>query len=198
VAYFYISANDRATCDVANLTKSLVAQLYGCRPDTPEALLDLGEYRFTSGGPPQSKLEKALRLALGDFTETLIIIDGLDECPSVKDRGSGLAQRRILLELLATMREWEVANLHLMVTSRREQDINDKLERIIKDPQSQALSLGSEGLASSVSNDIGLFIDKELTQGIFERIGSDLKSMIKDCLVEKSDGVYASCAPWRC
>jgi hypothetical protein len=192
IVYFYISASDKATCNINNLTRSLVTQLFGRRPDTPQSLLDLGDYRYTSGAPSQSKLEQALRSAVQDFTRTYIIIDGVDECPKSGDHGSGQGQRRVLLELLETMQGWDLNNLHLFMTSRREQDIGDTLQKLVEKPNTQVLDLATKNYSTKVGEDIGLFIDAELEKGIFERLSKDLKAKIKNVLIGKAGGVYVT------
>lgn len=52
---------------------------------------------------------------------TFIIIDALDECPS---HGG---ERAKLLELLQSLAASQSAKLHILVTSRRESDIEEKL-----------------------------------------------------------------------
>ncbi|KAH8657321.1 hypothetical protein BGZ61DRAFT_404246 [Ilyonectria robusta] len=187
VVYFYISANDKATRSVNNLTRSLVTQLFGLRPDKPKVLTNLGTYQYASGAPPQSKLEEALCSAAGDFTQTYVVIDGLDECPSSGDSGSGQGERRVLLDLLETMQAWELKNLHLLTTSRREHDIEKALEEI---PQCQILDLTAKGSLLGVGGDIGLYIDNELRRGIFRTLSADLKDKIKRDLLAKADGVF--------
>ena len=52
---------------------------------------------------------------------TFIIIDALDECPTDGN------ERAKLLELLQFLAAFQNANLHLLVTSRKESDIEEKL-----------------------------------------------------------------------
>ena len=52
---------------------------------------------------------------------TFIIIDALDECPT---RGG---ERAKLLDLLRSLVASQSANLHVLVTSRKESDIEEKL-----------------------------------------------------------------------
>ncbi|KAK3395214.1 hypothetical protein B0H63DRAFT_427281 [Podospora didyma] len=190
VVYFYIRGVVKDTCNINNLTRSLVTQLFGCRPDTPKSLLELGDYRLTSGAPPQEKLEEALRSAAQDFTRTYIVIDGVDECPNSGDYGSGQGQRRVLLELLETIQQWGLDNVHLLVTSRREQDIGDAMEKLVESPQAQVFDLATTHNLASVSEDIGLFIDEEFGKGIFKRVSAELKAKVKTKLLNKAGGVF--------
>lgn len=63
----------------------------------------------------------ALASMIQNTSTTFIIIDALDECPS---HGG---ERAKLLELLRSLTASPSANLHLLVTSRRESDIEEKL-----------------------------------------------------------------------
>jgi hypothetical protein len=144
------------------------------------------------GAPPQSKLEGALRSGAQDFTGTYVIIDGLDECPSFGDDRSGQDQRRALLELLETIHGWNLPNFHLLVTSRREQDIADSFQKLVESQHAQVLDLAINTYSKNVNGDIGLFIDEELEKGIFQRLSKELKNDIKNGLVDKADGVYVT------
>lgn len=189
MAYYYITSGEPETFRINNLTRSLIAQLFGKRPDTPETLLRLGECRETSGAPLQSELDEALRSAVSDFTDTYVVIDGLDECPASGNNVSGKAERRILLELLQRMQAWRLANLHLLVTSRQEQDIDDAFKGIIHDPQDEIIDLGTTAYSSSVRSDISMFMDKELNKEIFVDLPDNLKTLIRECLIDKAKGV---------
>ena len=56
-----------------------------------------------------------------ETTPTFIIIDALDECPT---HGG---ERAKLLELLQSLAASQIANLHILVTSRKERDIEENL-----------------------------------------------------------------------
>ena len=75
---------------------------------------------------------EAWKTALGSMiqetTPTFIIIDALDECPT---HGG---ERAKLLELLQSLAASQSANLHILVTSRKESDIEEKLTRSVTLP----------------------------------------------------------------
>jgi hypothetical protein len=58
---------------------------------------------------------------LGDFHQTFIILDALDEC----------REREELLELVKKIVYWKLKNLHILATSRREKEIEEALEHLI-------------------------------------------------------------------
>jgi hypothetical protein len=85
-------------------------------------------------------LTAILRLfAVADELDDLfIVVDALDECP--KDDGKEL--RNELLDLITEIKSWSSSNIHLLVTSRLEYDIKEKLAPLLTAP---AISIqGSE------------------------------------------------------
>lgn len=56
-----------------------------------------------------------------EFPQTYIILDALDEC----------ADREGLMEVLEKIAGWKLQNLHLLVTSRKERDIERSLDRFV-------------------------------------------------------------------
>ena len=61
---------------------------------------------------------KTLRSILNNFEHTYIILDALDEC----------AERKELLDLIGDIVDWNLDIIHILVTSRKERDIEDYLQ----------------------------------------------------------------------
>jgi hypothetical protein len=103
----------------------------------------------------------ALQSMIQDLPQIYIVLDALDEC----------AQRVELMEMFATMVGWNVLNLHLLVTSRRERDIESSLEGFV-DGQSQIC------LQSAV-------VDKDIERYVRQRLSDDkrLQKWAKDALI---------------
>ena len=57
------------------------------------------------------------------FEKTFIILDALDEC----------SKRRELLEDIEEINCWTDANLHILSTSRRKKDIEERIESLVHD-----------------------------------------------------------------
>ena len=55
------------------------------------------------------------------FNSTYILLDALDECTDRKD----------LLEFIEVLRDWNIDNLHILATSRKEKDIARSLEPLV-------------------------------------------------------------------
>ena len=55
------------------------------------------------------------------FKSTYILLDALDECTDRKD----------LLEFMEAIKDWNIDSLHLLTTSRKENDITKSLESLV-------------------------------------------------------------------
>jgi hypothetical protein len=112
------------------------------------------------------------RIAVG-FPSIYIIIDGIDE---IVDRGH-------LLIILNTVTN-KLKNLHLLVVSRPERDIEisfkGKSTLFIHEPV--------------IHSDISAFVDYQFEHDDkLSRLKSGLKDEIKDALLMRSGGMYSSC-----
>jgi hypothetical protein len=112
-----------------------------------------------------------------ELPQVYIVLDALDEC----------AQRAELMEMLETMAGWKLSNLHLLVTSRRERDIESTLEEFVDD-QSRI------GLQSAL-------VDKDIQRYIRQRLATDktlqkwrkddVRQEIESVLRDGANGMYA-------
>jgi hypothetical protein len=91
----------------------------------------------------------ALQSMIQDLPQSYIMLDALDEC----------TQRAELMEIFETMVGWKVPNLHLLVTSRRERDIESSLEGFVG-PQN-SICLQSE------------VVDKDIQRYVQQRLSDD-------------------------
>ena len=81
-------------------------------------------YSRSQNGQNQLKIEDLtviLRQMLKIFNSTYILLDALDECTDRED----------LLEFIEGLMDWNVHSLHVLATSRRENDIATSLEPLI-------------------------------------------------------------------
>ena len=58
---------------------------------------------------------------ISTFKSTYILLDALDECIDRKD----------LFEFIVAVKDWNLDNLHLLATSRKETDITQSLEPLV-------------------------------------------------------------------
>lgn len=119
-AYFFFD-NRSAQTDLSlhdKFIRSIIRQLAYQTSGLPVSLLEV--YNGRHRQPSISSLHLTLRKIIGEFERTYMIVDALDECA---DRG------RMLLWLAQTMQQ-NLPNLHILVSSRREFDIENQLNSV--------------------------------------------------------------------
>jgi Cdc6-like AAA superfamily ATPase len=118
--YFYFAFNDTNKLTLENMLRSLVSQLYERLPETRKPLEQLWE--STRGGNRQlskTPLRDVLLAMLSKVKDVSIVLDALDESNT---RSDILAWSRSVLEA-------EVCTCRILVTSRREGDIESAFQR---------------------------------------------------------------------
>ncbi|KZP17524.1 hypothetical protein FIBSPDRAFT_830542, partial [Athelia psychrophila] len=131
--------------------------MYGDGPSRPE--------------PSLAVLEAALQTIIGEFQHAYIIIDALDEC----------ADRHKLLRWLKGISCWRGGRLHVLLSSRRERDIEDSLAIIN--------GLWRVSFAGGSSNpDIVKFLDESLVE--LTRWSYEIRTLIRYTLLEGADGSF--------
>jgi len=147
-----------------------------CEGRVPKVLVNL--YAHCGNGhqePTLGDLQNTLQTILDGFSSTFIILDALDEC----------TEREKLLNWIQTFILGKNKNLglHLIVTSRPEQEIEDKFKC------SQYLDLVKE----SESHDLVAYLDYQLqNNSVLQKWNSDTQKQIKLKLMEQADGMYVS------
>jgi Cdc6-like AAA superfamily ATPase len=119
VLYFYFDFNDAEKQRPESTIRSLIIQLSLQCISVPQTLNSL--YRTCTDGqrqPAYDSLLETLQQMIGVFQEIYLVIDALDES----------SDRYELLANIKEMTSWKDANLHTLVTSRREKDIVDSME----------------------------------------------------------------------
>lgn len=119
--YFYFDFNDTSKQSLEKMVRSLIAQLYEKREDTRNQLDSL--FSSCSGGQPTSEsLCSSLLHMIQQVDEVYIILDALDECSTRNGpRAKGL------LSWMKDLLSSERGHVHLLVTSRPEEDIKSAL-----------------------------------------------------------------------
>jgi len=146
VAYFYFDFSDDKKQHLDNALRSLIKQLSvqcggPCHPlDTLYSEHQNGQQQPTIGA-----LKKVLRDILGMFQDVFIILDALDEC----------IERQALLEWIIDVVDQNLDNLHLLVTSRKEKDIEDCLASCV----SSEVNIQS----TAVDPDIQVYVREQLS-----------------------------------
>ncbi|KAJ6201931.1 hypothetical protein J3E72DRAFT_410373 [Bipolaris maydis] len=117
--YFYFDFNDTQKQDPELMLCSLLRQLL--QRSGVEVLFSAYENR--DGQPLLHALLELMPQVVQQFRHTYIILDALDEC----------TQRQELINILEVMASWQLDNIHLLMTSRKERDIESSLESYIKE-----------------------------------------------------------------
>jgi hypothetical protein len=177
VAYFYFDFNTTAKQEVTACLSSIVAQLCSCLTTFPPHIRQFYE-RCNHGKlrPGLDELTGILCEVIQSLDHVFVVIDALDECPKGQERDS-------LLTVLSNVKSSSLYNLHLLVTSRREPDIEENLGPLLT---SQPISLqGSE-----VDWDIQSHISSVLaTDPKLKRWSDDVKQEIETALTIGANGM---------
>ena len=133
------------------------------------------KYKFSH--PPVAAWKTALVSVIQETTPTFIIIDALDECPT---RGG---ERAKLLELLQSLASLQIANLRILVTSRKESDIEEKLGGIVTLPP---LSIQGEDTDIDIRTHVKAQLASDSTMGNWPE---PIKFDVEETLTTKAKGM---------
>jgi len=119
-------------------------------------------------------LQNTLQKILDGFSSTFIILDALDECSE---------REKLLNWIQSFILEKDInLGLHLMVTSRSEQEIENKFKSYYY------LDLVGE----SENHDLIAYLDYQLqNDSDLQKWDSDIQGQIKLSLMKQADGMYA-------
>ncbi|KAL8372306.1 hypothetical protein RB595_001885 [Gaeumannomyces hyphopodioides] len=182
VAYFFFSFSDSKKQRLAEMLASLVRQLCARRPNTPQPVKSLSEYKNGGGRPDTKTLEAALMATIRGFSAVFVVIDALDECPTLAN------ERTKLLDSLGRVIAAMPGNLHILCTSRPEADIKAAMDPVLSRPLGTAIDLTANQWRHN--GDIGLYIDTMLASADYSSWPIDLKAEAKDLLLKKADGMF--------
>ncbi|KAH0548311.1 hypothetical protein GP486_007995, partial [Trichoglossum hirsutum] len=174
--YFYFDFNDTEKQQYEKMIRSLVTQLSTQCTSMPEALELLFSSKINGKQQPMaSELLVILRHMVRDLSETFIILDALDECKERED----------LLSVIGEIAGWKTGKLHVLVTSRREKDIEEGIKHLVDDKNKICIQ------SALVNRDISSYIHERLqTDRKLRRWQNHLeaKREIEEVLMEKAEG----------
>lgn len=122
IAYFYFDFNDSDKQRTEMLIRSLIVQFAAQCSHLPESLKSA--HSRSQGGhkqPTIGDMTIILRQILKSFNTSYILLDALDECTDRQD----------LFEFIESLMGWNINNLHVLTTSRKENDIAMSLEPLV-------------------------------------------------------------------
>src|SRR5437667_10246899 len=125
---------------------------------------------------PLLALSWRLGRMLQTFHETFIILDALDECK----------ERHELLEDIEKIAGWKTERLHILATSRRENDIEQRIEPLINDQEQICIQ------SALVNDDIRAYVHERLqTDWRLRRWQKkpEVQQEIQRTLMDKADGM---------
>ena len=175
VLFFYFEFNAPEKQRHEKMIRSLICQL--SKQSKNPVLQNL--YSSCSNGgrqPPGEYLLNTLHQMMTSVGSTYIILDALDECED----------RHELFTNLEQIVSWEDVNLHVLVTSRRETDIDEALTPLSSSRNRMRIQ------STLVNADIRTYVhDRLQVDRKLKRWQKDLNMQreIEDTLMEKADGM---------
>ena len=150
------------------------------RPDTPEPVAALYVHKDRAHRPSLQDLENTLLATMIGFSHVYLVIDALDECPLENN------ERKKLLRSLRLINKAGYENLHLLCTSRPENDISAIIKKRLG-PGGYTVDLLAHKAA--MDQDIRRYIDQTFEANDYESWGAKLKEKARATLVKKADGM---------
>lgn len=175
ISYFYFDFTDSGTQSVEYALRRLVLQL-SCQSPAPYATLHR-EYKSCHGQtvPTYLKLLEVLEKLLIRFRRTYLILDALDECKA--------ADQDRVMDFIQKISTWSNIQLHVLCTSQP-RDIFEKRFMLLQNLSQITIH------AYTTSNDIKLYILKELTSKSELQLWKPEWGHIMTCIMQKSAGMY--------
>lgn len=178
-AYFYVRHDDKDSHNPSNVLGSLICQLACQNSEAFEDFMDLHAQHHAWGSsvppPPDDELLDKLRNLSRHFSDTFVMIDGLDECGSALDR-----DRTHLIDKVAKLNDVKAGSIRTLIFSREEYDIKEMLTS----QNFEAVSV------AATSADLTLFANAWL--GELNIRSERLKIEIVDTLVAEANGMLVA------
>ena len=183
VSYFYFDFKDTGKQDSRALLSSLLDQLSDQSDQFRDVLRELySEHRDGSKKPNDDALLRCLKgmLTIAGPVPVYLVLDALDECPN--DLGFPTSREKVL-DLVKTIMDLALTNVHLCITSRPEFDIRATLEPLA----TQKLSIHDESGQNQDIIDYVTFVVRSDRK--MQRWRDDEKKLVIEKLTEKADGM---------
>ena len=146
------------------MLRSILRQLI-CSP-VPSKVLELWKHHHRYGTEPSySELLDAIKDLVAVYKYVFLVFDALDEYPENKSPG-----RSTLLETIEQLRTMYQKHTRLIVTSRREPGIREKLQHV---------AYRSINVDQALEGDIEKFVDNALSHESIKRWGAELMALVR-------------------
>ncbi|KAG6905954.1 hypothetical protein DXG01_016698 [Tephrocybe rancida] len=175
-AYFFFDGRDsqNALQLHENLIRSLISQFSHQRGGIPTELADLYKHCGDHRQPSVNQLQDVLRNILDGFSHAYIVIDALDECANREET-------LVWVSRVISDTDRAADNLHIMVTSRPERDIEEVLGMF--DPG--AIDVGN----TTANQDIIKYLENQM-QLKLKRYNENTREEIMSSLREHAEGSF--------
>ncbi|KAF8351877.1 ectomycorrhiza-induced ankyrin-domain/NACHT-domain-containing protein, partial [Amanita rubescens] len=174
LAYFYFDINDKAKQSSRSLISSLVLNLTA-KSNNYLPMDKLYNKHDKLSLPTKNELLTLLLELLQGFGQTYVVIDALDECDD--------DYCKLFDTVIKVIHKWQLPHFHLLVTSRREQDIIMNMEELV--PTELHLS------AELVGSDIKSYINSAVkNDGRLKRWSPEIQQIIKNLLISGANGMF--------
>ena len=175
VAYFYFDFQTHEKQLFQNLLHSIVVQLFRQQGHVSRIVEE--QYNACGRGRSRPTVQDTLvilRRIINKIARSVhVVVDALDEC----------RDRRNLLEGMKEIRSWNQGNLHILVTSRREIEIEDILSYLVSD----TILLED----SVVDRDIFTYVRYQLQNDIrLSKWSEKIQEEIETALVNRANGMF--------
>ncbi|KAL8855435.1 MAG: hypothetical protein Q9178_007924 [Gyalolechia marmorata] len=176
VAYWYFDFNNSSSLSVSNMLRSFIKQLCVGERSIPPAVQEMcSKYRASGHQPTTKVLLTTLHSAVDSIRKkTFLVLDALDEYPE-----SG---RHELLAAIKLLRNSEHDDLHILLTSRREYDIEHALNAIT----TQKLSIQGPAVDSDISRHVRASLAEDAR---LSRLSPSIKETMEAQLVSSAHGM---------
>lgn len=173
VMFFFFDVRDEKKTVVHGCLRSLIMQLSSHHDNFKQSKFYLW-YKGVSAFEPENQLLQILCEMLQERKQAFIVLDGLDECTQWSE----------LLHCIETLRsKCRQTNLHILLSSRRNVDIEQGLKPLV------TAKMSIDEIYSSLA--IQKFVDKQLEEDPRLRVlPSDLRAAIRKRLADGSYGMW--------
>ncbi|KAJ6780228.1 hypothetical protein PWT90_01955 [Aphanocladium album] len=180
VLYFYFNFSDIKKRSTENAVRSLIDQLYRKSANARAEMNSLHSLLAKSVGdqPTHSWLQKTLVSMAQKCPSIWVVLDGLDECET-------RSQYTIdgVLPWIGSLRT-ALPNMHLLVTSRPEQDISSSIKHWASSKEMIPLQ------SNKVAGDIAAYIASKMQHMHRWRTRPDVQQLISTALNKRANGMF--------
>lgn len=172
LAYIYLDFK-MVEWSCAMFTQSVITQLSCSQSIAQKKVKDLWVHCRNGEHPPSMEtLKHTLKGIFGALSCAFVVVDALDEC----------AERESLLKLITELHGWHLPSVHVLVTSRRIQDV----ERALDPTLTRVICVDS----GRVESDIRLYVDHRLhSESRFKKWSKGLRERVETILLSKARGM---------